>query len=224
MCCKEARLRSRWGAWQSRLGVPGSHLLQHRSRRLVQLPVPCAPLLCTDCWSRALAKHTGPSVLSGAGRQTWCIALPLLLDTKRQAQISVFSDWQSAHCRKCAASSKSLVYLSVGSCFCRHPQQLLLQRHCMDDVLVAGHDGMQMRAHRGWNKALPSMMQAIIALLQNLPSGCELGAYFGGPSSLRCRIRDVPEFPLLATASEHTKVVHAAAQAIWIKQTYCLQA
>ena len=47
------------------LGIPGSHLLQHSSWRLVELPVPSAPLLFIDWWCRALARYKSFSILSG---------------------------------------------------------------------------------------------------------------------------------------------------------------
>ncbi len=58
-------------------------------------------------------------------------------------------------------------------------------------------------------KPCPLACRRIVATLQSLHSCCRHGPHLGAPSSLRCRVRDVPKFPLLATASEHTRVVHA---------------
>ena len=61
------------------------------------------------------------------------------------------------------------------------------------------------------------------AKLHNLHCGCRPGPHLGAPSSLRRRVRDVPKFPLLAAASEHTRIVHAVAYASLMKQMLNLQ-
>lgn len=58
-----ACLRSCWGPRKPCLSIPSSHLFQNSSRRLIELPVSCTPLLVPHgcCWPlHAAHNHKGP--------------------------------------------------------------------------------------------------------------------------------------------------------------------